>query len=122
MTALKIDLVASDEGPLLLRVSGDLEYPNIATFRAALKRAMAPGRPIVINVQGLEFLDSTGLGALLEAKHVADIRGTDIRVEGHQARGRAAAPPHRHALGAHGAVEQDPPARRRPRRRKPPGR
>jgi anti-anti-sigma factor len=45
---------------------------------------MALGRPIVINVQGLEFLDSTGLGALLEAKHTAEIRGTDIRVEGHQ--------------------------------------
>jgi anti-anti-sigma factor len=84
MTALNIDLVASEEGPLLLRVTGDLEYPSIATFRAALNRAMALGRPIVINVQGLEFLDSTGLGALLEAKHAADLHGTDMRVEGHQ--------------------------------------
>ena len=31
MTALNIDLVASEEGPLLLRVTGDLEYPSIAT-------------------------------------------------------------------------------------------
>ena len=84
MTALNIDLVASEDGPLLLRVTGDLEYPSIALFRAALDRAMALDRAIVINLQGLDFLDSTGLGALLEAKHAAEIHGTDIRVEGHQ--------------------------------------
>ena len=83
MTALNIDLVASEDGPLLLRVTGDLEYPSIAVFRAALDRAMALDRSIVINLQGLDFLDSTGLGALLEAKHAAELHGTDIRVEGH---------------------------------------
>jgi len=82
MSALTIDVVAADEGPLLIRVSGDLDHRGGDAFRIGIDRVLVPGRPVVVDLTGLEFLDSSGLGSLLDARRRAVRLGVDLRIAG----------------------------------------
>ena len=57
------------DGALVVRLAGELDLYNAEEFRAALARAIAgePGR-IVIDLSLVEFVDSTALGVLIEAR------------------------------------------------------
>ena len=57
------------DGSLVMRLGGELDLYNAEDLRAALDRAMsgAPGR-IVIDLSLVEFVDSTALGVLIEAR------------------------------------------------------
>jgi anti-sigma B factor antagonist len=79
---LNIDLVAAGEGPLLLRVSGDLERSSRDAFCSIVDEVLARARPVVIDLTGVEFLDSSGLGALLDARRRALALGIDLRIAG----------------------------------------
>jgi anti-sigma B factor antagonist len=79
---LNIDLVAAEAGTLFLRVSGDLDRHSRDAFRSSLDDVLARGRPVVIDLTGLEFLDSSGLGALLDARRRAVALGIDLRIAG----------------------------------------
>jgi len=63
--ALTIDL---EQAPTawVLSLGGDLDYGECATFRMSIDRILksAPSATI-INLSGLEYLDSSGLGLLL---------------------------------------------------------
>jgi anti-sigma B factor antagonist len=82
MSSLYIDVVSADEGPILLRVSGDLENRSCEVFRTGLERAFDHGRPVIVDLTGLDFLDSSGLGALLDARRRSKLIGVDLRVTG----------------------------------------
>jgi anti-anti-sigma factor len=80
---LNIDVVSSDEGPVMLRLSGDLDWGSADALQRLIERAFADGRSVVLDVGHLQFMDSTGLGALLRAKHSALLSTLEFRVEGH---------------------------------------
>lgn len=80
--ALNIDVVAADHGPLYLRVSGDLDGASSAAFRGSLDAVLARGRAVVVDLTALDFLDSSGLGALLDARRRAHRSGLELRVAG----------------------------------------
>jgi anti-anti-sigma factor len=82
VSALKIEVVAADRGPLLLRVSGDLERRTADDFRAGVDDVLDRGHPVEIDLGGLEFLDSSGLGALLDARRRATRLGVDLSISG----------------------------------------
>ena len=84
MTPLSIDVVTSDEGPVLLHVSGELDWGTVEALQLTIERALTEGRGVVLDVRHLQFMDSTGLSALLRAKHSASRLTLDFRVEGHQ--------------------------------------
>jgi anti-anti-sigma factor len=84
MTPLSIDVVSSDEGPVLLLVSGELDWGTVEALQLTIERELAKGRGVVLDVRHLVFMDSTGLSALLRAKHNASRLTLDFRVEGHQ--------------------------------------
>jgi len=53
---------------LLARVDGELDLSTAAAFREALDRRLEGGngaRHLVLNLSGLTFVDSSGLGAIL---------------------------------------------------------
>lgn len=53
-------------GRLTLRVSGDLDYGECAGFRMSIDRILSAAPPAtVVDLSGLEYLDSSGLGLLL---------------------------------------------------------
>lgn len=63
--ALTMDV---EEGPghWTLRVYGDLDYGECAGFRMSIDRILAAAPPAtVVDLSGLEYLDSSGLGLLL---------------------------------------------------------
>ena len=84
MTPLSIDVVSSDNGPVLLHVSGELDGGTVEALQLTIERLLFEGRAVVLDVRHLEFMDSTGLSALLRAKHSASLLTLDFRVEGHQ--------------------------------------
>jgi anti-sigma B factor antagonist len=76
---LSIDIRTEDGGELLLfKLRGSLDLATSPTVRAALMDATEKGkRDIVVDLTQLEFLDSTGLGALIGAhRRAAEHNGT----------------------------------------------
>ena len=59
MPALTIDVVSSDEGPVLLRVGGELDWGTAEGLRLRIERLLAGGRSVVLDVRQIEFIDST---------------------------------------------------------------
>jgi anti-sigma B factor antagonist len=84
VTPLSIDVVSSDEGPVLLHVAGELDWGTVEALQLTIERELAKGRAVVLDVRHLDFMDSSGLSALLRAKHSASLLTLDFRVEGHQ--------------------------------------
>ncbi|HEU5479784.1 MAG TPA: STAS domain-containing protein [Candidatus Tumulicola sp.] len=79
---LSIDLKSEDHGEtLVFRLRGSLDLATSPTLRAALGEAAEKGtKSIVVDLTQLEFLDSTGLGALIGAHRRAAERGGSVRL------------------------------------------
>jgi anti-sigma B factor antagonist len=79
---LRIDLSWERDGEIPLFVlRGSLDLATAPTVRAALTDATDKGsKDIVVDLTGLEFLDSTGLGALIGAHRRAEERGGSLRL------------------------------------------
>jgi anti-sigma B factor antagonist len=61
--------VESVGGAVVVRLSGELDLHNVEEIRAALSSVAgsAPDR-VVVDLEQVEFIDSTALGALVEAR------------------------------------------------------
>lgn len=71
-------LVTSAGPPPVLRIEGEVDLSNSAELRAALYEVIdrAIGQPVVVDLAGLEFIDSSGLGVLVAAlKHARQGEG-----------------------------------------------
>ena len=77
--------------PIFIAPEGELDAARVGEFRSALSAAAAkPGHRVVVDLSQLEFIDSSGLGALVEThnrlrrenRHLAVIapRGTAAAV------------------------------------------
>jgi anti-sigma B factor antagonist len=66
---LSIDLKTEDGGETLtFKLRGSLDLATAPTIRAALTDATEKGKHhLIVDLTGLEFLDSTGLGVLIGA-------------------------------------------------------
>jgi anti-sigma B factor antagonist len=76
---LGIDLTSLEEGKVqLFELHGSLDIATSPSLRAALLEAAEhPKHTIVVDLGDLEFLDSTGLGALIGAhKRAAESEGS----------------------------------------------
>lgn len=63
--ALTIDL-AQEPAYWLLRLDGDLDYGECASFRMSIDRVLKAAPPAtIVDLSDLEYLDSSGLGLLL---------------------------------------------------------
>lgn len=63
--ALTIDLEQRQEY-WLLKLRGDLDYGECASFRMSIDRILKSGPPAtIVDLSDLEYLDSSGLGLLL---------------------------------------------------------
>ena len=79
---LIIDLKTEDAGETLVFIlRGSLDLATSPTIRAALADAAESGKKdIIVDLCGLEFLDSTGLGALIGAHRRASEQGGSLRL------------------------------------------
>ena len=54
-----------------LTVTGEIDLSNAESLYKALTHALAPGAPVIVDLTGVGFIDSRGLGALVRARHEA---------------------------------------------------
>jgi anti-sigma B factor antagonist len=59
------------EDTVMLTVTGEIDLSNAESLYKALTDALAPGAPVIVDLTGVDFIDSRGLGALVRARHEA---------------------------------------------------
>jgi anti-sigma B factor antagonist len=70
-------------GPVYrVTVTGELDLSTVAPFRARLFDALAPGRKLILDLQGVTFIDSTNIGTLVDAHRRAKQLEGEIAVVG----------------------------------------
>ncbi len=73
--------VAQRDGALVIAFLGELDLSAYDEAATALAAAVAAGpRAIVVDLQGLSFIDSAGLRCLVEAKLLADESGASMAI------------------------------------------
>ena len=79
---LSIDLTTTDDGRVqLFALGGSLDIATSPSLRATLMEAADRAKhEIVVDLSQLEFLDSTGLGALIGAHKRAAEHGGSVRL------------------------------------------
>lgn len=64
-----------------VKVAGELDLSSAAEFRTMVRELMGAGvRIVTVNLAGTEFIDSSGLGALLWAEHRLQAVGGELVV------------------------------------------
>ena len=62
-------------GNEMLLVSGEVDLSTAPRLDAAISRAAEPGMPLILDLTGVEFLDSAGARVLAEGHQDLDRRG-----------------------------------------------
>jgi anti-anti-sigma factor len=80
--------VEQRDGGILVRLGGELDLYNADAVRAALLDAAKQAPPrLVLDLEEVEFIDSTALGALIEARaNLPERRGLLLAAPGHETR------------------------------------
>src|ERR1700728_1474566 len=76
---VSVDLSTSEcNGWAVVTLSGELDVADAADVVATLAAAVARQREIIIDLAGLEFIDSSGLAALARVRKQARRAGGDV--------------------------------------------
>jgi anti-sigma B factor antagonist len=81
-----VDRLDQPGGPVLLRLRGELDVQGAPVLRALLLDLLPERPPLTVDLQALDFMDSSGLAVLLELRSRARSAGWGVSVRG--ARGR----------------------------------
>ena len=82
MTNETLGLEATREGHVaFLRATGQLDLATVSDFRDAARDARDGASELVVDLCRLEFIDSTGLTALLDIRHAMAAEGIGFRVD-----------------------------------------
>jgi anti-anti-sigma factor len=73
-------VVRNDDDRLVVMPRGDLDVATGDEFGDALERAMQHDGPVVVDMAGLTFVDSTGINTVLRALRFAANNGTALVV------------------------------------------
>ncbi|MEW9549787.1 STAS domain-containing protein [Nonomuraea sp. NPDC050783] len=89
MSPLSLDIRYLPAG-VLVTVAGEIDSTNVHWLESSVQRAWRPGQPLVLDLGGVTFMDSSGLHALLRlhtaareqggALHLAAVRDVPARV------------------------------------------
>ncbi len=67
------------DGIFWLQLFGELDLAAAETFTEVLASPEAEGCPLIIDLSGLDFIDSTGVACLLRANTRAELQRRDLR-------------------------------------------
>lgn len=78
---MRISLDTPSDGVAVLHLEGRLDLVSAATVKSEILRAVEQGRArVVIDLKGVSFVDSSGLGALIGGLRAARTAGGDLRI------------------------------------------
>ena len=77
MSAVELSTSARD-GHVVVALRGDLDITGAADAGAAITALVVPGRCLIIDMAGLDFIDCGSLGALLRVQWLAWSAGADV--------------------------------------------
>jgi len=83
-----VDRVDQPGGPVLLRLRGELDVHGAPLLRGKLLDLLPERPPLVLDLQALDFMDSSGLAVLLELRSRARSSGWHVSVRGTRGRVR----------------------------------
>jgi anti-sigma B factor antagonist len=66
------------DGQVVVVLRGELDVAEAAQVAASLAVVAASGRTVIVDLEGLGFIDSSGLAALVSARHHARRAGSDL--------------------------------------------
>jgi anti-sigma B factor antagonist len=66
------------DGQLVVVVRGELDVTQAAKVAVSLAVVAASGRTVILDLEGMEFIDSSGLAALVHARQFARRAGGDL--------------------------------------------
>jgi anti-sigma B factor antagonist len=76
---VNVDLSSREcEGQAVVALRGELDFAEAASVAAALAAVAARERAIVVDLAGLEFIDSSGVAALALARKQARLAGGEL--------------------------------------------
>jgi anti-sigma B factor antagonist len=55
------------DSAVVLNISGEIDLSNSGSVYTALSKALARGLPVILDMSGVEFLDSRGLASIVQA-------------------------------------------------------
>ena len=76
----EIGIDRADGGVAVITFSGEHDLNTAPELRARLTRAIEAGQPIVVDLSGAAFIDSSIIGAVLDARRDARKRGLGFAV------------------------------------------
>ncbi|MFL5767331.1 MAG: STAS domain-containing protein [Actinomycetota bacterium] len=56
-------------------LTGELDIATVEVFREAVRPSVARGGPVLVDMTNLDFMDSTGVHAVIEIARALDVRG-----------------------------------------------
>ena len=66
------------EGQVVVALRGELDVVDAATLAAALSAVAARDREVIVDLSGLQFIDCSGVAALMRARNQARDAGGDL--------------------------------------------
>jgi anti-sigma B factor antagonist len=76
-----VDLSVSErDGETVVTLRGELDVADAASVAAALSAAAEGARTVIVDLAGLQFIDSSGVAALASAARQARRGGGDLRL------------------------------------------
>jgi anti-anti-sigma factor len=75
-----ISIASVDAGTVRVRVQGELDLSTSPEFGEALRREIAAGRKVVVDLSEIAFIDSTGLNTLIAALRASKTNGGSLAV------------------------------------------
>jgi anti-sigma B factor antagonist len=72
------------DGQVVVVLRGELDVADAAQVAASLTAVAGSGRNVIVDLEGLEFIDSSGLAALVRARRHARHGGFDLLLAGPQ--------------------------------------
>jgi anti-sigma B factor antagonist len=80
--SLSIETHAAGGSELLITLRGEVDYESAQELRAAISRVLQLNavRTLVINLAGVTFIDSTGIGTLVVARRICAEVGVKLQV------------------------------------------
>lgn len=86
---MRVTAERQDADIAILHLDGRLDLVSAATVKSEILKMVNDGHPrVVVDLQGVPFIDSSGLGALIGGLRAARTAGGDLRIAnvGEQAR------------------------------------